>query len=112
MCSPVEEFFQLVLEVPLDLSPVAVHKGSGVPQASAKERLVLVLGDRNSADGVLFLVVLLLAETGLVPKQERGKGNLVSPPCFSGGKVILKLLAEVLALHVGLFLIHVRETGF
>ena len=57
-------------------------------------------------------VILLPAEVDLVSKERCGKENLVSPPSSIVGKVVLTLLTEVIALHVGFSLIHVQGTGF
>ena len=44
---PVEDFLLLVLGVPLKLSPIGVHKGLGVTQATAEECLEFVPCDRD-----------------------------------------------------------------
>ena len=98
--------------VPLDLSPIGVHKSSGVSQASAKERLELVPGDRGSVVSIVFLLVLLPAEADLVLKEGRSKGDLVSLPSSSNGKVVLTLLTEVVGFHMGISAVHVWRTAF
>ena len=105
---PVEDFLQLVLEVSFDLPPVGIHKGLGVTQAPAEERLELVPGDRDSGIGVMSPLVLLSVEADPVPEEERGKENSGRPRGSSGSKVVLTLLTEVVAVHVGLSAIYVR----
>ena len=63
----VEDFLLLVLGVPLELSPVGVHKGLGVTQASSEECLELVPRDRDRGFGVMSPLVLLPAEADPVP---------------------------------------------
>ena len=45
MGCPVEDFLLLVLEIPLELSPIGVHKGLGVTQVPAEQCLKFVLCD-------------------------------------------------------------------
>ena len=53
-------------------------------------------------------LVLLPTEVDAVPKEECYKENAVGDFGSCGGKVILILLAEVIAFHVGLTTIDVR----
>ena len=100
-----------MLGVPLDLSPVGVHKSLGVTQAPAKECLELVLRDRDRSLYVISPLVLLAAEADPVPEEERGKGNLGRPRSSNSSKVVLTLLTEVVTVHVGLPTVYVWETG-
>ena len=99
---PVEDFLLLVLGVPLELSPIGVHKSLGVTQATAEECLEFVPCDRDGGVGVIFPLVLLLAEADPVPQEGRGKGNPGRSRGSSGSKIVLILLTEVVAVHVGL----------
>ena len=83
----------------------------GVNQASTEERLELVPRDRDRGIGVMFPLVLLPAEADPVPEERRGKGNSGRPRGSSGSKVVLTLLTEVVAVHVGLSAVYVRGTG-
>ena len=56
----------------------------------------------------MLMLVLLPTEVDAVPKEECCKGNTVGALGPGGGKVILTLLAEVIAFHVGLTTIDVR----
>ncbi len=56
--------------------------------------------------------MLLLAEVDSIPKKEGYKHNLVWPSGSSGGKVVLTLLAKVVALHVGPTTVDIRGLGF
>lgn len=49
-------------------------------------------------------------EANLVSKKRRGEENLVSLSSSSSGKIVLTLVIEVIALHVGLFVVYVRGT--
>ena len=102
----------LILGVPLDLSPIGVHKASRVLQAPIEERLELVPGDRDTAVCILFLLELLLAEANPVPKEGSSKRNLVSAPSSSSRKVIFILLTKVVIFHVEFSAVHIRGTGF
>ena len=53
-------------------------------------------------------LVLLPTEVDAVPKEGCCKGNTVGTLGLSGGKVILTLLIEVIAFHVGLTAIDIR----
>ena len=57
-------------------------------------------------------LVLLPAEADPVPEEGRGKGNSGRPRGSSGSKVVLTLLTEVVAVHVGLSAVYVRGAGF
>ena len=97
---PVEDFLLLVLEVPLKLSPVDVHKGLGVTQAMAEECLEFVLCDRDGDFGVMSPLVLQPAEAHPVSQERRGKGNPGRSRSSSGSKIVLTLLTEVVAVYV------------
>ena len=112
VCSPVEDFLQQVLGVPLDLFLVVVYKSLEVAQALAEECLELVPHDMDKVVYVLFPLILLLAEIDLVPKKRCGKKNLVSLFRSSDSKVVIILLTEVVALYVGLFTIYIQGTEF
>lgn len=112
MCNPVENFFQLVLEISLNLSPVAIHKGLGVSLAFEEECLKLVLSNQDRAVYNFFLLILLLAEADLVMKKRRSKKKQVKTLSSSGDKVIFTLLTEVVAFHIGFTVVHARETDF
>ena len=99
---PVEDFLLLVLGVPLELSPVDVHKGLRVTQASSKECLELVSRDRDRGFGVMSPLVLLPAEANLIPQEKPGKRNPGRSYGSSGSKIVLILLTEVIAVHVRL----------
>ncbi len=55
--------------------------------------------------------MLLPIEVDLVPKKESCKQNLVWPSGSSSGKVVLTVLAEVVALYVRPTAIDVRGLG-
>ena len=97
----------MVLRVPLDFSPVVIYKGSGVPQAPAKKRLKFVLRDRDKAVCIFLSLVLLPVKTDPVPEERHGKKNLIGPFSSNGGKLVLILLIEVIALHMGLSAIYI-----
>ena len=109
---PVEDFLLLVLGVPLELSPIGVHKGLGVTQTMAEECFEFILCDRDGSLGVMFPLVLLPAEADPVLQERRGKGNPDRSRSSSGSKIVLTLLTEVIAVHVGLSAIYGRGTGF
>ena len=109
---PVEDFLLLVLGVPLELSPVDVHKGLGVTQASSEECLELVPRDRDRGFSVMSPLVLLPVEADPVPPEGRGKGNPSRSCSSSGSNIVLTLLTKVVTVHVGLSALYVRGTGF
>ena len=103
----VEDFFNLVLGVLLDLSSVNVHKGLGVTQALVEECLELVLCNRVKSICVMPLHVLLLAEADPVPEEWRCKENPSRPRSSSNSKIVLTLLTEFVAVHVRLSAVYV-----
>ena len=100
-----------MLGVPLDFSPVGIHKGLGVTHALTEECLELVPRDWDRDSYVMFPLILLPAETDPVLKERRSKGNLGRPCSFSGSKVVLTLLTEVVAVYVRLSAVYVRGVG-
>ena len=108
---PVKAFLQLVLGVSLDLPPVGIHKGLGVIQAPAEERLEFVPGDRDRGVGVMSPLVLLPSEANPVPEERRSKGDLGRPRSSSSSEIVLTLLTKVVAIHMGLSAIYVRGMG-
>ena len=76
-----------------------------------EECLKLVPRDRDRGVSVMFPLILLLAEADLVLEEGHGKGNLGRPRSSGGSKVVLILLTEVVAVHVGLSAVYVRGTG-
>ena len=73
-----------------------------------KKGLELLPGDGDCTFSLMLLLVLLPTEVDAVPKKGYCKKNTVRALGPSGGKVILILLAEVIALHVVLTMIDVR----
>ncbi len=55
--------------------------------------------------------MLLLAEIDLVPEERGRKRNLVWPGGSAGGKMVLILLAEVVAFYMGPTAVDVRGLG-
>ena len=111
MDCPVEDFLLLILGVPLELSPIGVHKGLGVTQTPEEECLEFVPCDQDRGFGVISPLVLLPAEADPVPQERRGKGNLGRSCGSSSSKIVLTLLTKVVAVHMGLSAIYVREMG-
>ena len=109
-CS-VKDFLLLVLGVSFELSPVGVHKGLEITQATAEKCLEFVLCDRDRGFGVMSPLVLLPAEADRDLQERRGKGNPGRSYSSSGSKIVLTLLTEVVAVHVGLSAVYVWETG-
>ena len=101
-----------MLKVPLDLFLVGIYKGLGVTQASAEERIEFGPRDRDRGLYVISPLILLPAEADPVLEEERGKRNLGRPHSSSGSKVVLTFLTEIIAVHVRLSAVYVRETGF
>ena len=98
----------LVLGIPLDLGPVAIDKGSGISEALTKEDLELLPGDKDCAFSLILLFVLLLTKVDAVTQEKCCKRNAIGAFGSGGSKVILILLAEVIAFNVGLTTIDVR----
>ena len=73
-----------------------------------KEGLELLPGDGGCAFSLMVPLVLLPTEIDAVPKERCCKRNIVGTYDPNGGKVILTLLTEVIAFHVGLTTIDVR----
>ena len=77
-------------------------QGLGVTQAPVEERLELFPRDRNRSVRVMSPLVLLPAEADPVPEEGRGKGNPGRSRSSSGSEIVLTLLTEIVAVHVGL----------
>ena len=65
-----------------------------------EKSLEFLPSDKNGGFVINFLLVLLRLEQGLVPEETSGKWYTVLSFGTGNGKIILTLLAEVLALHV------------
>ena len=72
----------------------------------------LILHDQDRAFCILFLLVLLLAETDLFLKKEYSKKILVKAFGSVDGKVIFILPTKVVAFYIELIAIHVWDAGF
>lgn len=48
-------------------------------------------------------------EVDFVPKKRSCKQNLICLGGYSGGKVVLKLMTEVIALHIALIIVDIRR---
>lgn len=107
MCYSIKEFFELVPEIPFDLFPVAVYKNLEVSQALTKKRIELISHNQNRAFCVLFLLVLLLAETDPILKEKHGKKNSMSSLSSNSSKIVFILLIKVIALYIELFVVYV-----
>ena len=59
----------------------------------------------------MSLLVLLPLKADPVLEERHDKENLGKPCSSSGSKIVLILLTEVVAVHVGLSAIYVREVG-
>ena len=73
-----------------------------------KEGLEVLPRDRNCALGLVLPLVLLPTEVNAVTQERCCKENTVGAFGPGDGKVILTLLAEVIAFHMGLTTIDVR----
>ena len=73
-----------------------------------KEGLELLPCDRDCVLGLVLPLVLLPTEVYAVTQERCCKENTVGALGLGSGKVILTLLAEVIAFHVGLTTIDVR----
>ena len=73
-----------------------------------KEDLELLPRDKDCALGLVLPLILLPTEVNTVTQEGCYKGNTVGALGPGGSKVILTLLAEVTAFHVGLTTIDVR----
>ena len=73
-----------------------------------KEDLKLFPRDRDCALGLVLPLVLLPIEVDAVIQKECCKRNTVGAFGLGSGKVILTLLAEVIAFYIGLTTIDVR----
>lgn len=56
--------------------------------------------------------MLIPAKASPVTKEKSGKEYLIKASGTDGGKIILTLLAEVVILYIGFFIIEVWESGF
>ena len=73
-----------------------------------KEGFELLPGDGDGTFSLILPLILLPTKVDAVPKEGCCKGNAVGAFSSGGGKVILTLLTEVIAFHVGLTTIDVK----
>ena len=73
-----------------------------------KEGLELLPDNGDCFFSLMLPFVLLSTEVDVVPKKRCCKGNAVGTLGPGNGKVILTLLTEVIAFHVGLITIDIR----
>lgn len=66
--SSVEKFFQLVIEISLDLYPIAIYKRLEISLVSAKKDPKLISSDLNGTIYIMFLLVQLPLEVDAVLK--------------------------------------------
>ena len=76
-----------------------------------KEGFELLPSDRDCVLGLMLLLILLLTEADAVMQEKCCKKNIVEAVGSGSSKVILTLLAEVIAFYVGLTTIDVRLSG-
>lgn len=88
------------------------YKGLEVPQVLVEKSLELIPRDWIKAVYILLSLILLLLEPDPVLEKKQGKRNFVSLPSYRSSKVVFILLTKVVSLHMRLFAIHIRETGF
>ena len=101
-----------MLGVLLNIAPDSVNKGLELTQALTKKGLEFFLGDGDVSLILYFLLVLLPAIKGSIFKRGGGKWHPILTLGPGGGKMVLTLLEEVIALQVSFTLIHVRGPGF
>ena len=73
-----------------------------------KEGLKLFLSDRDCTLSLMLPLLLLPTKVDAVTQERCCKGNAIRALGSGSGKVILTLLAKVIAFHVGLTTINVR----
>ena len=100
-----------MLGIPLDFSPVGIHKDLGVTQALMEERLELVPRDWDRNLCIISPLILLPAKADPVLEEGRGKENLDRLRGSGGSKVVFTLLTEVVTVYVGLSVVYVQGTG-
>lgn len=108
----VEIFFQLILEISLDLLSITIDKSLEISQVFTKERLKFILHKKNKVVFVLFLLIPLPVKANLILKEGPIKRNFVNAFGSSGSLVILSFLTKVIAFHMGFPAVHVQGAGF
>lgn len=107
ICSPVKNFFYLILEISVNFFVVAIQKSLGISQASIKKCFKLISNDQNRVFCSLFLFILLLIKADLIPKKRRIKKNLVDILGSSKSKVVFTQLTKVIAFYMEFTIIHI-----
>lgn len=104
-------FLLLILIVLPNLISDDIYKQPKVFVTLLEEGLKFILGQKI-LDGLILQLVLIPAKASPVIKEKSGKEYLIKASGTDGGKIILTLLAEVVILYVGFFIIEVWESGF
>ena len=108
----INHLFKLVLSIFSDGFSDTVDKSLKFSQTSTNKSLELFSCDRNGSLTIYFLLVLLPLEQNSVLKKGGGKRYLIMFFDHSSGKVVFILMAEVIALYIGLTAIQIRKSGF
>ena len=81
-------------------------------QASIEEHFKLIPNDRDRVIYVLFLLILLPAETDLISNQRFSKKNLDNALSSISSKAIFILLMKVVTFYVRLIMAHTQRMSF
>ena len=76
-----------------------------------EEHLELVPRDRDKDICIMFPLILLPIEADSIPEEGCGKENPSRLRSSNSSNIVLILLTEVIAVHVGLSVVYVWETG-
>ena len=110
--SPILNFFWLVLRVFFDSALDTINKGSRVSEILFQKGFKLELGNRIYSLSLVPKFMLMPADVDW-PAEDRGcKRDTVGVGSTGGLKMVLTVLAKLVAINVGFSIVQVGKTGF
>lgn len=111
MWNSVLGFFQLILVVSLDFTPVIIYKRSGVAKIFTEKSFKFWLKYEDYPFVLVMVLVLCLLEADSPTKKRDGKWDMVRTCGPNSVKVILTLLTKVVIVHMRFPKIQVRKSS-
>lgn len=111
MYNLIEDFFQLIIRIFLNLSPITINKGLRVSQGLIEKCFELVSSDWGQNISFQLFFVLLLMEINSILKKKGCKRDSIRFNSSSNGKMIFIPLTKVIIPYMGLTTIDVGLLG-
>lgn len=94
-------FLLLVLGISLNLGPDVGHERGGFSETLTEKSLEFVPSKGGGLVALNLGLVLLPAEVNPIPEERGREGNTLGPRGTGRVEMVLTLLTEVVALHMG-----------